>query len=226
MPAENEVELRNFVREALSHGVSRSGIHEVLLRAGWSSKQIRTAFDAFAEADFPVPVPKPQPYRDARETFMHLALFTMLYIAAFNVASLTFRLIDRSYADATIQALPIHQLLRFPLSCLTVTIPFLLYVAYLIHRDTRLDPMKRINETRRQLTYVTLFVAASILIVALTVVVYNLIGDELTPILFRKVITTAVIAIVIFALYLRDLRIGENVLGKNLSGTGYATEKG
>jgi chromate transport protein ChrA len=86
--------------------------------------------------------------------------------------------------------------------------------------------MKRINETRRQLTYVTLFVAASILIVALTVVVYNLIGDELTPILFRKVITTAVIAIVIFALYLRDLRIGENVLGKNLSGTGYATEKG
>ena len=108
MPAENEVELRNFVREALKHGVSRADIGEVLLNAGWSSKQIRTAFDAFAERDFPIPVPKPRPYREARETFMHLALFIMLYVTAFSLASVTFRLIDRSYADAVIQAVPIN----------------------------------------------------------------------------------------------------------------------
>jgi hypothetical protein len=214
MPAENDVDLRNFVREALRHGVSRADIDEVLLNAGWSSKQIRTALDAFAEPDFPIPVPKPRPYRDARETFMHLALFTMLYFTAFNLASLMFRLIDRSYADAEIQAVPIKELIRFPLSCLTVTIPVLLYVSYLIRRDTRLDPTRRINETRRQLTYITLFVAAAILIVTLTVVVYSFLGDELTPILLRKVIALAGITIIIFVFYMRDLRIGEKVPGK------------
>jgi len=215
MPAENDVELRNFVRDALRHGVSRAGINEVLLDAGWSAKQIRNALDAFAEPDFPIPVPKPRPYREARETFMHLALFIMLYLTAFNLASLIFRLIDRSYADAATQAVPIKELLRFPLSCLTVTLPVLLYVLYLIRRDTRLDPTRRINETRRQLTYITLFIAAAILIVTLTIVVYSYLGDELTSILLRKVIATAGIVIVIFAFYLRDLRIGEKVLGKN-----------
>lgn len=215
MPAENDVELRNFVREALRHGVSRAGIDEVLLDAGWSPKQIRTALDAFAEPDFPIPVPKPRPYRDARETFMHLALFTVLYFTVFNLADLIFRMIDRSYADAAIQAVPIKQLLRFPLSCLTVTIPVLLYVSYLIRRDTRQDPTKRINETRRQLTYITLFVAAAILIVTLTVVVYSFLGDELTPTLLRKVIALAVITITIFAFYMRDLRIGDKVHGRS-----------
>ena len=146
---------------------------------------------------------------------MHLALFIMLYLTAFNLASLIFRLIDRSYADAATQAVPIKELLRFPLSCLTVTLPVLLYVLYLIRRDTRLDPTRRINETRRQLTYITLFIAAAILIVTLTIVVYSYLGDELTSILLRKVIATAGIVIVIFAFYLRDLRIGEKVLGKN-----------
>lgn len=215
MPAENDVELRNFVRDALRHGISRGAIDEVLQHAGWSSKQIRTALDAFAEPDFEIPVPKPRPYRDARETFMHLALFTMLYVTAFSVASLIFRLIDQSYADAAMQAVPIKQLLRFPLSCLTFTMPVLLYVSYLIRRDTRLDPTRRINETRRQLTYITLFVAAAILIVTLTIVVYSYLGDELTPILFRKVSATAGIAVTIFAFYMRDLRIGEKLLGKN-----------
>jgi hypothetical protein len=216
MPAENEVELRNFVRDALRHGVTRDGINEVLLHAGWSPKQIQNALDAFAEPEFPIPVPKPRPYREARETFMHVALFIMLYFTAFSLASVTFRLIDRSFADAATQAIPIKELLRFPLSCLTVTIPVLIYVSYLIRRDSRLDPTKRINETRRQLTYITLFTAASILIVTLTVVVYSFLGDELTPVLIRKVLATASIAIVIFAFYLRDLRIGERVLGKNI----------
>ena len=175
---------------------------------GWSSKQIRTALDAFAEPNFQIPVPKPRPYREARETFMHVALFIMLYFTAFNLASVIFRLIDRSFADAAFQDIPIKQLLRFPLSCLTVTFPVLLYVSYLIHRDTRLDPSRRINETRRELTYMTLFIAASILTVTFTVVVYGFLGDELTPTLLRKVIATAGIAIGIFVFYLRDLRLG------------------
>jgi hypothetical protein len=216
MPAENDIELRNFVREALKQGVPRAGIHEALLNAGWSPKQIRTALEAYAEQDFPVPVPKPRPYREARETFMHLALFTMLYFTAYHLASLSFRLIDRAYADAAIQAVPIKQLLRFPLSCLTVTIPVLSYVAYLIRRDTRMDPTSRINEIRRQLTYITLFIAAAILIVTLTVVVYSYLGDELTPPLTRKVFVTAGISIVIFTFYMRDLRIGEKGQAKKL----------
>ena len=57
--------------------------------------------------------------------------------------------------------------------------------------------------------YLTLFVAASVLIGDLIVLVHSALSGELTARFVLKVITAGLIAGLIFGHYLRDLRAGE-----------------
>ena len=62
---------------------------------------------------------------------------------------------------------------------------------------------------RRWLTYLTLFVAASILIGDVTSIVYNLLGGEITTRFALKVLTVGAITGSVFAYFHHDLRQGE-----------------
>src|SRR3546814_9570833 len=77
-------ELDTFVREALMRGQSREAIAQVLAAAGWAEAQTRDVLSAYAEVDFPVPVPRPRASLSAREAFLYLVLFASLYYAAFH----------------------------------------------------------------------------------------------------------------------------------------------
>ena len=88
-----------FVRDALARGQSREQIADALLKAGWTKEQTQAALRAFAEIDFPVPVPRAQPYLSAREAFMYLVLFGTLYTSAYNLGSLLFDLINLRFPD-------------------------------------------------------------------------------------------------------------------------------
>jgi hypothetical protein len=75
-----------------------------------------------------------------------------------------------------------------------------------IHSKHRINPVKRLSTIRRWLTYLTLFIAAGVLIGDLITLVYNLLGGELTVRFVLKVITVAAIAGTAFGYYLWDLR--------------------
>ena len=75
--AQND-DLTAFVRRALTSGIPRPDIERVLLEAGWSPRQVREALAAFADTTFPVPIPKPRAYTDAREAFLYGLLFVAL----------------------------------------------------------------------------------------------------------------------------------------------------
>ena len=62
------------------------------------------------------------------------------------------------------------------------------------------------SAVRRWLTYLTLFVAAAVLVGDMIALVYNLLGGELTLRFVLKVLVAAVIAGTIFGYYLMDLR--------------------
>ena len=62
---------------------------------------------------------------------------------------------------------------------------------------------------RRQLTYVTLFIAACALIGDVTSVVYSFLGGELTTRFILKVLTVGLIARAVFGYYLSELRTDE-----------------
>ena len=210
-------ELVTFVKEALSRGSSRAEIEDVLLRAGWSPRQVGDALDGFAEMTFPIPVPKPRNYTDARDTFLYGLLFMALSLTAYNLGGLIFAFIEQAYprpeyvtnlGDAT----------RWPLSILVVALPIFLFVSRLVNRDARQDPSGRASKRRIQMAYLTLFVCASVVISVLAAVVYNFLGDEITLRFILKSITVAVIAAGVFAYYRREVKAGNAESAPRLAG--------
>src|SRR5438128_189439 len=95
-------DLQQFVRDSLARGLARDAIREQLDRAGWRPEEIDAALAAWAETDFPVPVPRRRTYLSAREAFLYLVLFVTLYVTAFNVGTLLFQFIERWLPDPAI----------------------------------------------------------------------------------------------------------------------------
>lgn len=203
-------ELLGFVRDAIARGTPRTQIEEVLSRAGWSRDQIATALGAYAEVEFPIPVPKPRAYLSAREAFLYLLLFCTLYIAAYSLGDLVFHFINRAFPDAAVQATAdtyTRQAIRWDLSSVIVSFPVFLYLSSIVERGVRRDPGKRRSNVRRWLMYLTVFAAASVLIGDFITLVYNALGGELTTRFVLKVLTIGAIAGTIFGYYLFDLRL-------------------
>lgn len=202
-------DLELFVREALARGSSRPAIEATLTQAGWPPEQIRAALSAYADVDFPVPVPKPRPYLSAREAFLYLVLFASLYWAAWHLGSLVFDLINRAWpdpADGMYAFRRASESIRWSTASVIIAFPVFLFVARYLGKELARNPVKRLSAVRRWLTYLTLFVAASVLIGDMITLVYNLLGGELTIRFVLKVIVAAVISGAIFGYYLTDLR--------------------
>jgi len=203
-------DLVGFVKESLNRGLRRSDVEQVLLRAGWPAEQVAQALNHFSEVEFSIPVPRPNPSVSARDAFLYVVMFATLILSAYSLGDMLFDLINRAFPDPadrypeyTIQAI------RWSLSSVIVAFPVFLYAAWLIARRIRRDPTKRTSRVRRQLTYVTLFIACCALIGDVTTVVYNFLGGELTVRFVLKALTVAVIAGTAFSYYLWDLRAAE-----------------
>jgi hypothetical protein len=76
-------------------------------------------------------------------------------------------------------------------------------------RAVQVDPIKALSPVRRWLTYLTLFVAACVLIGDVVSLVYNVLGGELTARFVLKSITVGGIAGTGFWYYLSGLRVDE-----------------
>ncbi len=202
-------DLELFVRDALGKGQSKQSILAALTAAGWPTEQAASALDAYADVVFPVPVPKPRPYLSAREAFLYLVLFATLYITAYHLGSLLFDLINRAFpdpADPAWQAMQLGSSMRWSVASVVIAFPVFLFVARHLGRELARSPIKRLSAVRRWLTYLTLFLAAGIVIGDLITLVYNVLGGELTTRFGLKVVVVAAIAGTIFAYYLFDLR--------------------
>ena len=202
-------ELLSFVKEALTRGTPRNAIKDTLLEAGWHVDQVESALAAYARSDFPIPVPVPKPYLSAREAFIYLVLFTTLYLTTFNLGRLIFQFANLAFPDPAAMhdfADSAREAIRFSVASLVIAFPIFLYLSLLIGRSIKRDPSKRASKVRKWLTYMTLFVAAAVIIGDLTALVYNFLGGELSLRFALKVITVAAIAGGIFGYYLWDLR--------------------
>ena len=207
-----------FVRDALARGQSRGAIADVLQKAGWTAEQTRAALAAYAEIEFPVPVPRARPYLSAREAFIYLVLFGTLYASAYSLGSLLFDLINVQFPDpaeagAYGSAEFVRASIRWAISTLVVAFPVFAYTSWITSRALQRDPTKRASKIRRWLTYWTLFVSSGVLIGDLTTLVYNLLGGEATFRFLLKVIVVGAIAGTAFTYYVRDLRAEEQETG-------------
>ena len=203
-------ELSGFLKEGLERGLPREQLEEVLLETGWPPDQVRGVLGAFADVTFPIPVPRPKPYLSAREAFVYLVLFSTLYVSAFSLGSLLFQFITRAFPDPSADPAFVleasREAIRWSISLLVVTFPVFVFVSWMNDRAVRGDPSRRLSKVRRWLTYLTLFVAAGILIGDVTGIVYNLLSGEMTTRFVLKVLTVAAIAGSVFGYFLMDLR--------------------
>jgi hypothetical protein len=142
---------------------------------------------------------------------MYLLLFSTLYVVAYQLGRLLFEFINQTLPDPASSMPEIFRrdVIRFSVSSLIVALPVFLWMSRLTNRATAVDPMKRASSVRRWLTYLTLFIAACILIGDVTTLIYSLLGGELTLRFVLKVLVVAAIAGTVFWYYVTDLRADE-----------------
>lgn len=209
--AENR-DLETFVRDALSKGASRTQVSDALAEAGWAGTDIKAALRGFADIDFPVPVPRPQPSLSARDAFQYLVLFGTLYIAAWGLGQLLYQLINVAFPDPAWNEFRTDytaQAIRWSIAALVVSTPIFVYMARSNAAALARFPAMRSSPIRRWFTYLTLAIAASILIGDAITVLYRLLSGELTVRFVLKALTLGGISGAIFYHYLGDLRRDE-----------------
>jgi len=203
-------ELAAFVRESLARGIPRDQVQDALRRAGWQPDEIDAALAEWADSDFPVPVPRRKPYLSAREAFLYLVMFATLYTVAFNVGALGFTLVDWRWPDAARGyeggRFDLAARARFATASLLTAFPVFLFTARLIARSVARNAEKRRSKIRKWLTYLTLFLAALVLIGDLIALVSAVLSGELGTRFLLKVAIVFAIAGVVFGHYLGDLR--------------------
>ncbi|MEO5989236.1 MAG: DUF5671 domain-containing protein [Candidatus Eisenbacteria bacterium] len=205
-------DLERFVRDALAVGVPRERIRAELARGGWPADEIDAALGAWLESDLSVPVPKRRMVLSAREAFVYLVLFATLYVVAFNVGAILFASIERWLPDAARGKSwePWRNTLRWGAASLLIAFPVFLFASRIIARSLARQPEKRNSGVRRWLTYLTLFIAALVLIGDLVVVVSSMLSGELATRFLLKAAVVFMVAGAVFGHYLGGLRRDED----------------
>ncbi len=205
-------ELDTFVRDALARGLARAEIRDVLLRAGWREEEIDGALARWAEIAYPIPVPRRRPYLSAREAFLYLVLFATLYVVAFNAGAMLFVFIEHWFPDLAkgeASRVMMAGRARFSTASVLIGFPIYLFVSRVIGQAVDRDPEKRSSKVRKWLTYLTLFLAALVMIGDLISLVSGLLSGEVAPRFLLKSAVVFAIAGVVFGHYLGDLRRDE-----------------
>jgi len=204
-------DLLDFTRRALENHINREDINHALTQAGWGPAEINDALETFADIEFPLAVPKPKPYISAREVFLYLILFVSLYSCVWNVITLLFEFIDRAFPDEMMNVARVYSddRIRWHVAALIVTFPLFLFTYQAVSRRIARDPIKRASRPRKWLTYLTLFVAAFVLVGDFVTLIYTLLGGDQTLRFLLKTATVAFIAGGVFLFFFNDIRKGE-----------------
>jgi hypothetical protein len=203
-----DANLVEFVKAALERGEPRPRIADVLKKAGWPQDQIDGALAAFAEVDFPLPVPRPRRYGSAREAFLYIVYFSLLGMVAAQTGALAFAFIDQRFADALADASYYSYAttgLRWSVAALLVGFPIFLFLGWRLAAVKRRDPERRRSRVHAWLTYVTLIFAAGALIGDLVAIVFQFLNGELGTRFAAKAGVVGVISAAILWNYSRDV---------------------
>jgi len=198
--------LEDFIAHARKKGMDHSTIRMLLLSSGWKEKEIA---QALSSEGLDMEVPTPPDVGGAREAFLHLLSFAALYTMVISLIILFFQYINRAFPDVTESMYSQNQDfsgIRMSMAAIIVAFPLLLWMSRLIHKDIVSHPQKAWSGIRRWLTYITLFVAASTLMVNLITLVFSLLEGELSVRFLLKVAVVFILAGATFTYYFLSLK--------------------
>jgi hypothetical protein len=143
----------------------------------------------------------------ARDFFLHLLSTVTLYMAVISFLLVIFNIVDNYVPDALSQSynLP-REAIRTPFAILFVSFPVLAWSVWFIGRLLKREPAMKDFWVRKWLMYLTVFLAAIIMIITLITVVYNFLNGEFTLRFFFKIISVLLTSLGIFYYYLSRVK--------------------
>ncbi len=152
----------------------------------------------------------PQKHSGARDLFMYLLMFATLYTSAISIGSILFNLINKVFPDALVNsyynASYSNDSIRWGLASVIIAFPIYVFIAWVLKKEMAQDSSLAHSKTRKWLTYLTLFIAASVIIGDLIYVLYSLLGGELTVRFTLKALSIFIIGGSIFGYYFMDIK--------------------
>jgi hypothetical protein len=145
-----------------------------------------------------------------KEVFLHLLATILLYVSAGSVIALLFQYINYFFPDPLEVGRYVYESsrsgMRFSISTLIVVFPVYVWVSWYLQRLFKKDEAVREMRSRKWLLYLTLFVAALIIIGDLVSLIYSFLGGDITIRFVLKVLAVLMVALWVFWYYLLDLR--------------------
>lgn len=136
-----------------------------------------------------------------------MLMVATLYASVAAFLTLIFQYVAVAFPDALGDYYPgILDTIRRSEAILLIVFPVYLFLSWLIGRDMASEPTLYDFKLRKWLIYFTLFVSAITIIIDLVVLIYNLLGGELTTPFILKVIAVLATAVAVFGYYFWDLR--------------------
>lgn len=143
-----------------------------------------------------------------RDVFIYLLVIIMLYTSVCELLTLLFDYVNIGFPDPLDSSANQLESIRMAVASLVVTFPVYLWASRFIARDLAAHPEKSELSVRRWLLYMTLFLAALLIIGDLVALVYSFMGGDLTARFLLKVSAILAVAGAVFGYYRYELRRG------------------
>lgn len=145
----------------------------------------------------------------AKDFFLHLGAMVALYTVTVSFLNLIFKVINKAFPEVAqnIYAWGGGSEISMPVATLIIFFPIFILLSYFVYKIYAENPAKKDLSVRKWLTYITLFVAGLLLAGDLVTVLYKFLdGQDLTVAFLLKALAVLLVAGMIFAHYLQDIR--------------------
>ncbi len=195
--------IEKYIDSARAQHASDAVIKEQLIKTGWSPADVDAALGSKGAAPANLP-PPPAPQFGMWVTFQYAVFFICLYIIAVALASLLDRFVDQWFPAVP----PGYNFIsiQFQLSSLIVAFPIFALLFVSLRNKIAHNPAIRGFKLRKQLVYITLFIAAIIVIVNLIWNITDMLSGNFTMNSFGHLIVLLLISGSIFFYFLWDVR--------------------
>lgn len=140
-----------------------------------------------------------------RDIFMYLLGTGALYFSVYAVLNIVFEAINSFFPDPLAHYSP-ESSIRWPLALLVVIFPVYIWVSRFLSKDIWENPEKGGVKIRRWLLYLTIFLAAILLMGDLVTLIFRFLEGDLTTPFILKIISVLAVAATVFWYYLYDLK--------------------
>jgi len=140
---------------------------------------------------------------------LHLLATVTLYASAISFLTLLFQYINIYFPDPLQNYYSVnsaYSAIRYAISTLIVVFPVYIMTERALAKRYEKNPLLLVSRVRKWLVYFTLFVAALIGIGDVILLIFNLLGGELTARFVLKVLAVFFVSGSVFAYYILDMK--------------------